>query len=87
MDELTTDNKNPWTFYKWLANFKDVDLPIGDLAQDILGDSNFPTESNSFQEIYDHLCDIRANSRMMQTFLEVWYFYSYTERSNSLVHY
>lgn len=29
-------------FKSWLSRYKDVDRPIGDLAQDVLSDSNFP---------------------------------------------
>ena len=32
----------PWTFKTWIANFKGVDLPIGDYANDIGRDENFP---------------------------------------------
>lgn len=30
------------SFYEWLVLFRDVDRPIGDLAQDALRDPDFP---------------------------------------------
>lgn len=33
---------NQVTFKSWIAEFKGVDLPIGDYANDIARDKNFP---------------------------------------------
>lgn len=64
----------PWTFKTWIANFKDVDLPIGDLAHDILRDPSFP-EEDSFGIIHEHLCDKNVDSVIIETFAIVWAFY------------
>jgi len=45
----------PWTFNTWIEKFKGVDLPIGDLAADILGDKTFTKECNDFNELFEYL--------------------------------
>ncbi len=64
----------PWTFKSWIANFKGVDLPIGDLAKDILEDPDFP-EDDDFGEIFDHLRSKRVHYTVLNIFLDVWQFY------------
>ena len=64
----------PWTFLTWIKNFKDVDLPIGDLAKDILMDINFPQE-DSYEIIYNYLINRRADYAVIETFSNVWNFY------------
>lgn len=67
--------KIPWTFKTWIGNFKSVDLPIGDLANDILSDPDFP-EDDDFGEIHEHICSkARYNSIVIETFITVWNFY------------
>lgn len=68
-------NEIPWTFKTWLKNFENVDLPIGDLAKDILSDSNFPQEE-SYEVIHDYLIRKNADSVILETFLTVWNFYT-----------
>jgi hypothetical protein len=64
----------PWTFKAWLLNFKGVDLPIGDLAEDVSTDASFPDDD--FGEILEHLIDkSRNDSEVLQTFYEAWSFY------------
>lgn len=67
-------NSIPWTFKSWISNFKGVDLPIGDLAEDILADDDFP-EYDSFTDIYDHIRGRRGNTPALDTFVTVWNFY------------
>ena len=64
----------PWTFKTWLAKFKDIDLPIGDLATDVLADSAFP-DKDDFKTIYSYLTSRRADDVVMETFKIVWNFY------------
>lgn len=64
----------PWTFKTWIANFKDVDLPIGDLAQDILKDSDFP-EDDHFGTIHEHITSKAKHDAVIETFVTVWNFY------------
>jgi len=65
----------PWTFKTWIANFKNVDLPIGDLADDILRSLDFP-EEDDFGEIYEYLSvKAKGRSAILETFALVWAFY------------
>lgn len=74
MIESPSQYPNKWTFKTWLANFKEVDLPIGDLAKDILGDEEFP-DDDYFGDILDHLQSRRACPEAIETFSTVWNFY------------
>ena len=65
----------PWTFKTWIVCFKGVDLPIGDLANDIAKDEDFPDE-DYFQEIWDHISSkCKANSDILETFALAWNYY------------
>lgn len=64
----------PWTFKTWIVRFKGVDLPIGDLAKDIVSDEDFPNE-DYFSDIYDHLRSKHANSICLETFVAAWNYY------------
>lgn len=64
----------PWTFKTWIANFQGVDLPIGDLANDINGDDDFP-DDDDFSDIYDHLMVKHCSREALETFVIVWNFY------------
>lgn len=61
-----------WTFKKWLANFESVDLPIGDLANDVKRDPRVPDS-----EQYDILLQYFSakGSHVAETFKSVWQFY------------
>lgn len=70
----------PWTFKTWIANFKGVDLPIGDLAEDIARDSSFPDE-DYFGEIIDHLRSKAWNNPdVLEAFTHAWSFYQASTR-------
>lgn len=43
------------TFYQWIIKFKDVDLPIGDLASDIAKDAKFPKNLTTFEELESYI--------------------------------
>jgi len=62
------------TFKKWILEFNDVKLPIGDLAKDISSDKNFP-KVNSYEVILSHLESARASDAAIETFENVWKFY------------
>lgn len=64
----------PWTFKSWIANFKDVDLPIGDLASDILEDTNFP-EDDDFDTIHAYIYSKAHHSSVVETFVITWNYY------------
>jgi len=66
--------KVPWTFNKWIEQFKGVDLPIGDLAAEILRDKDFPEGCNDFTEIVDYL-HAKCQPRVLEVFCETWNFY------------
>ena len=68
----------PWTFKTWILKFKGVDLPIGDLANDISGDSDFPDDD--FAEIYDYLISKHATEPVLDTFVTSWNFYLASKR-------
>lgn len=65
----------PWTFKTWIKHFNGVDLPIGDLAEDICSDKHFPEDADDFDEIYDYLRDKTTSYEVLDTFLIVWHFY------------
>jgi uncharacterized protein YozE (UPF0346 family) len=71
---MLNNNEIPWTFKTWISEFKDVDLPIGDLARDISRDSDFPDE-DSFGIIHKHLINKNADTIVLETFSTVWNFY------------
>ncbi|WHX50523.1 YozE family protein [Paenibacillus woosongensis] len=64
----------PWTFKNWIANFNGVDLPIGDLAQDISRDPNFP-DSEDREELRSYLSSKAKHHAVIETFETVWDFY------------
>lgn len=64
----------PWTFKTWLAEFKGVDLPIGDFAEYVSNEPDFPVE-DSFGIIHEYLCETKADIKVIETFAIVWNFY------------
>ena len=65
----------PWTFKTWIANFRGVDLPIGDFANDIAEDKNFP-KTEDFTAIESYLTHHHADLEM---FKAIWDFYQRTK--------
>ena len=64
-----------WTFKSWIENFKDVDLPIGDLAKDILADDDFP-EDDTFYDILEYIArKSHYDHVIIDTFRTAWNFY------------
>lgn len=67
--------KIPWTFKTWIVRFKGVDLPIGDLADDVARDPEFP-EEDYFDEILDHIsAKCHHDADVMETFVLAWGYY------------
>lgn len=65
----------PWTFKNWIVCFKDVDLPIGDLAKDISMDPDFPTE-DYFGEILEHIDNkYKGDPNILEIFTLTWGYY------------
>jgi uncharacterized protein YozE (UPF0346 family) len=61
------------TFKEWLGYFKEVDLPIGDLARDVYNDDNFP-DSNDPDVLHDYLLSTVA----IDTFEDAFCYYCLT---------
>lgn len=61
-------------FKSWILKFKDVNLPIGDLAREIYPDSNFPTTSDK-QEIYNYLKNTNACDEILEIFDHAFDYY------------
>jgi hypothetical protein len=73
--KMMYSKERPWTFKTWILNFKGVDLPIGDLADDIARDPDFP-EEDYFGEILDHIsAKSHENSVIQETFVLAWSYY------------
>lgn len=65
----------PWTFKTWIVNFKGVDLPIGDLADEIAGDPDFPAE-DYFGDILEYLSmRCKNDTVIIETFVLAWSYY------------
>lgn len=65
----------PWTFKTWIDRFKGVDLPIGDLANDIAKDPDFPCE-DYFGEIWDHISlKCKSDPDILEAFSLAWSYY------------
>lgn len=72
---MNIDKKIPWTFRSWIILFKDVDLPIGDLAVDIARDPEFPTE-DYFGEILEYVsAKCHGDADVIETFTLAWSYY------------
>ena len=73
----------PWTFQAWIANFTGVDLPIGDLAKEIVGDDDFPDSDDVF-DMADHLISTRnsyeASAAAREALLDAWNFFKASTR-------
>lgn len=63
------------TFKKFILHFRDVDLPIGDLARDIENDLHFP-DSNNQEELFQYLRNSSACQAAMITFENAFKYYS-----------
>lgn len=60
-------------FYLWIKEFEKVNLPIGDLAKDILADPYFPRLANSQKTIKNYLIVERdACFDAVKTFENAW---------------
>lgn len=65
----------PWTFKTWIVHFKGVDLPIGDLANDIAKDDSFP-DGDYFGELWEYISSKCKNDfEIMETFALAWSYY------------
>jgi uncharacterized protein YozE (UPF0346 family) len=67
------------TFYDWLKEFKEVNLPIGDLAGDVLRDKTFPKDVDSLTDLMTHLDKLRAHEDALFTAQRVWRMYEIDE--------
>ena len=66
---------DPWTFKRWLAEFRSVDLPIGDLARDASEDPNFP-EDDDFCDIVSYVLRKCGSGReVLSVLAEAWSYY------------
>lgn len=68
-------NKIAWTFKTWVANFKDVDLPIGELSHDVERDVEFP-DTDDFYDLVSYIARKSGyDTEIIETFRVVWSFY------------
>lgn len=65
-----------WKFKEWLSRFEGVDLPIGDLANDVKRDSCCP-ETEDYAKLHSYFES--KGERVVRTFESVWAFYSSTK--------
>lgn len=61
-------------FKEWIAHFKNIDLPIGDLAKDIYESKDFPEDDNLI-DILNYLLSKKASEEAIQTFIQAWEYY------------
>lgn len=64
------------SFRQWLATFKHVENPIGDLARDLLVDPDLygiPITEKTVNQVYSHIK--RFNSLAADTFKKAWRYY------------
>ena len=64
----------PWTFKTWIANFREVDLPIGDFANDIEAVEDFPDEEQ-IEILIAYLVNRKCDSEQIEMFTNIWQFY------------
>lgn len=62
------------TFKKFILHFSKVNLPIGDLANDIEGDKEFP-DSNNYTELRNYLELHNACPQALDTFDNAFEYY------------
>lgn len=66
--------REQWTFRRWIESFKDVDLPIGDLARDIKRCPDFPN-SNDYEELRYYIVSKGASTEALDTLRSVFDFF------------
>ena len=71
-------------FYEWLIKFKEVDLAIGDLAEDVYRDSSFPKDSSDYDELAFHLEDNGACYDAIKTLEKSFEFYKNSMKEEQL---
>ncbi len=69
------DNIEPAGFSKWLFELAGENTPIGDLAQDAIGDEQWPRNGTEFEEFWQHL-SFRTSYEIKQTFIHAWELFS-----------
>ncbi|MBT2600913.1 MULTISPECIES: YozE family protein [unclassified Oceanobacillus] len=62
------------TFKNWIIKFKDVNLPIGDLAKDIDSDKHFP-DTKDHDTMLEYLEKRNAYHLAIETFERSYRFY------------
>lgn len=72
------------TFKEWLIRHKGEDSPLGDLAEDVALDKDFPSD-NSKEAILDHLtgANVHACREAIETFKRAWSSYRAYEKKHS----
>ena len=66
-----------WTFKDWLMRFRNVDLPIGDLANDVASDPEFP-DSQDYDRLHNYFSS--KGKHVIDAFIPVWQFYRSSTR-------
>ena len=71
-------SERPWTFKEWVLCFQGVDLPIGDLAEAVAQDPDFPA-TDDYEAICAHIQSRSFFDRAgLEAFMQVWPYYQDT---------
>ncbi|TLQ20461.1 hypothetical protein FEZ41_03530 [Lentilactobacillus parafarraginis] len=52
------------SFYDWLQEFADVNLPIGDFAKDVREDKTFPKNVDNWQDLEQHILSVNLGAEV-----------------------
>ena len=65
-------------FKDFMSQFRDVDSPMGDFAQDVTRDREYPDLEQNYprlEQYFDYQASIRSNSELPKLFRTAWLFY------------
>lgn len=62
-------------FYNWLMRFKDVSLPIGDLARDAKSDRSFPKGNLDWKTLRKHIKSVNPQNLELQIVRNAFNYY------------
>lgn len=60
------------SFFSWLAEQRDREDPIGDLARDVADDAGFPRDLRGLSELSSYLSSKHADARVHEVAEEAW---------------
>ena len=62
-------------FYNWLMRFKDVSLPVGDVAREIRSDRSFPKGNLDWKHLKEYLESIGFSDSKLEIVKNVFNYY------------